>query len=384
MSHSCKTVFVSGCFDLLHSGHIEFLRQASEYGVLHVSLGSDQTICNLKGRLPENCQAERLFMVQAVRFVHKSFVATGSGSLDFETELRALRPDLFIVNTDGDHPGKRDLCRQLGIEYLVLERRPANHLISRSTSALRTQSQIPYRIDLAGGWLDQPFVSKLHPGAVIVVSILPADSYAERAGLATSTRKTAVKLWGQRLPSALDLETTALVLFGADNPPGIKVISGSQDALGIVMPGVSRLDYAGDYWPKSIECVTESTVLQWLEQKIFIRAYPSRTDQYNVHLDQQISVLSARSLSLAADECWEAILSQDGSRFGKALCDSFAAQTSMFPRMVTAELKQAIEELPSTVLGYKVAGAGGGGYLVVASETQPLGFDRVFVRSREL
>ena len=39
-----KKVFVSGCYDLLHSGHVEFFRQAAQYGDLYVGIGSDNTI----------------------------------------------------------------------------------------------------------------------------------------------------------------------------------------------------------------------------------------------------------------------------------------------------------------------------------------------------
>ena len=46
---SNKKVFVSGCYDLLHSGHVEFFRQASQYGDLYVGIGSDKTIEALKG-----------------------------------------------------------------------------------------------------------------------------------------------------------------------------------------------------------------------------------------------------------------------------------------------------------------------------------------------
>ena len=38
-----KKVFVSGCYDLLHSGHVEFFRQAAQYGDLYVGIGSDNT-----------------------------------------------------------------------------------------------------------------------------------------------------------------------------------------------------------------------------------------------------------------------------------------------------------------------------------------------------
>ena len=37
-----KKVFVSGCYDLLHSGHVEFFRQAAEYGDLYVGIGSQR------------------------------------------------------------------------------------------------------------------------------------------------------------------------------------------------------------------------------------------------------------------------------------------------------------------------------------------------------
>lgn len=46
-----KKVFVSGCYDLLHSGHVEFFRQASQYGELYVGIGSDSTILEYKHHL---------------------------------------------------------------------------------------------------------------------------------------------------------------------------------------------------------------------------------------------------------------------------------------------------------------------------------------------
>ena len=95
-----KKVFVTGCYDLLHSGHIEFFREASQYGDVHVALGSDKTVFGLKGRTPVNSEQERLFMVKAVSFVHEAFISQGSGILDFEAELRAMRPDYFVVKSD--------------------------------------------------------------------------------------------------------------------------------------------------------------------------------------------------------------------------------------------------------------------------------------------
>ena len=47
-----KKVFVSGCYDLLHSGHVEFFQQASRYGDLYVGIGSDATYLEYKHRKP--------------------------------------------------------------------------------------------------------------------------------------------------------------------------------------------------------------------------------------------------------------------------------------------------------------------------------------------
>ena len=69
-----KKVLVSGCFDLLHSGHIAFLQEAASYGDLYVALGSDHTIFELKGQMPINNQEERLYMVQAISCVKKAFI----------------------------------------------------------------------------------------------------------------------------------------------------------------------------------------------------------------------------------------------------------------------------------------------------------------------
>lgn len=236
------TVFVSGCFDMLHSGHIAFLQEAASYGSLYVSIGSDETIYELKGRRPVCAEAERVYMVKSLACVSDAFIARGSGELDFARELVDIRPHKFIVNQDGDSANKRRLCEEYGVEYIVLERRPYANFPLRSTTDLRQKSQIPYRIDLAGGWLDQPWVSRFACGAVITVSIEPTLQFNARSGMATSTRDKAIRMWGSRIPFG-DPVALASMLFGYENPPGTMEIAGSQDAIGIVLPGVNYLYY---------------------------------------------------------------------------------------------------------------------------------------------
>ena len=80
-------VFVSGCFDLIHSGHIEFLKSSSKYGELYVCIGSDSTIKELKGKYPVNNENERKFIIQSIKYVKKCLVGSGSGLLDFKREI---------------------------------------------------------------------------------------------------------------------------------------------------------------------------------------------------------------------------------------------------------------------------------------------------------
>ncbi len=363
-----KKVFVSGCYDLLHSGHIAFFEEASQYGDLYVALGSDQTVYDLKGRAPVNTEDERLYMVKSVRCVTDAFVSQGSGMLDWLEEFKTLQPDFFIVNEDGNTPDKAQLCEDFGVEFIVLKREPHEGLTPRSTTSLRTVNQIPFRIDLAGGWLDQPYVSKHYPGAVITIQIEPTYSFNERSGMASSTRRAAIDMWGPRLPAG-DPEKLAKILFCYDNPPGTKVISGSQDAIGLVVPGLAYSYYApGEYWPARIDRILDESYLQFVENSLYLVTLGPRHAGYDVLENTKIDQDGAKALADAADGVWQAIQGRDIQAFGKAFRESFEAQIAMFPNMMNEMVAELIEKYQDKALGWKLSGAGGGGYLILVSD----------------
>jgi len=362
-----KKVFVSGCFDLLHSGHIAFLEEVSKYGLVYVALGSDDTIYDLKGKYPVNNQTERKYMLEAIRFVEKCFVNKGSGILDFKEELKEIRPDLLIVNEEGNTRLKSDLCKEYGIEYKVLKRIPHGGLPIRSTTQLRTECNIPFRIDLAGGWLDQPFVSKYYSGSVITISIEPTIDFNERSGMASSTRRNAVELWKTEIPSG-NQEKLAKMLFSYENPPGTNVIAGSQDALGIVLTGLNKLDYDNNYWPYKIESKLDEELLRWIEDHLYLVSLGPRESSYDVLEKTNINVETVKSLSDAASACWEAILNRNISDFGRYFTKSFEAQTALFPNMLTPDIENFLIDFKNNSYGYKLSGAGGGGYLIIVSD----------------
>ena len=374
-----RKVFVSGCFDMLHSGHVAFFRDAARYGDVYVALGSDRTIYTLKERPTVNDEQERLFMVKSVRWVKDAFISRGSGLLDFEAELGEMQPEYFVVNADGDAPEKRKLCQTLGIEYVVLERKPFEGLAERSTTALRGHDYLPYRIDLAGGWLDQPYVSRFYPGAVVTISLEPTHDFNERSGMASSTRRHMRELWGVKIPPG-EYEKLAKVLFCYDNPPGTKVISGSQDAIGLVFPGLAYSYYADGYWPTRIEHRLDEPLLRFVENALYLVPLGPRFADFDVLADTVIDRERAKALADAAEAHWDSILRQDIVAFGRSMREGFEAQVAMFPHMMNERVTALIEEYRERALGWKLSGAGGGGYLILVSETPVPGAIRVVAR----
>lgn len=374
-------VFVTGCFDMLHSGHIAFLKEASQYGDVYVGLGSDNTVSMLKGRYPINNQDERKYLLESLACVKEVVINSGSGIMDFVDELKNIKPNYFIVNEDGNSPAKEELCKELRMNYVVLKRIPHANLPVRSTTSLREECTIPYRIDLAGGWLDQPYVGKHASGPVLTISIEPTLEFNERSGMASSTRRKAIELWHSYIPSG-DKEQLAKILFSFENPPGTQVIAGSQDSIGIVMPGLNRLEYTGEYWPKNIISIYNEDVLSWIQEHLYLITLGPRHNHYNVLDNTVINKENAEALQIAADGCWEAILKNDLEKFGKYFRESFLAQIKMFPNMLDDDIVKVIDKYKHSAYGWKLSGAGGGGYLIFVAEKNIPGAIKIKIRRK--
>lgn len=368
-----KKVFVSGCYDMLHSGHVAFFKEASRYGDLYVGIGSDKTIEQLKHRHTVYSEKERLYMVKSIRYVKDAFINPGSGMLDFLELIDIIKPDIFVVNSDGGSDAKRELCRQRGIEYVVLERIPEDGLEARSTTSLRrdTKCHIPYRVDIAGTWIDQPYVSEYGPGWALTVSIEPNHEFIERGGMSTSTRNAAKKVWPYELPDYNE-EMMARLLFCFENDPENKGhISGAQDAIGICMSGLNRHYYDGHYWPSQIESCHDEEILSWLENHICLVEMFPRRPGCSVVEGKDITTEKVKALTSAADRCWDAIMAKDLKAFAAAFQDSFEAQVAMFPAMMQPGVQEFIDLWKSKALAWKMLGAGGGGHLALVVDSIP-------------
>lgn len=382
-----KKVFVSGCYDLLHSGHVEFFRQAAQYGDLYVGIGSDKTYLGYKHRKTIYSEQERLFMVKSIKYVRDAYINAGSGVMDFVPTLDIVKPDVFVVNSDGGSEEKRRCCEERGIEYVELERVPQKGLKARSSTDLKkTESQIPVRLDLAGTWIDQPYVSCFAPGWAITISLEPTFDIRERCGLSTSTRNMIKKIWPYQLPN-MEPETLAKLVFCFENDPERSdgIISGAQDSIGICVPGLCRHYYNNRFWPEKIETCNDESVLSWLEAHLVMIPMEPRRPGCSVVEGKDITLPKVQALAEAANRCWAAIIVRDLQGFAAAYRDSFDAQVAMFPGMVhpviTGSDQQSempvqvghdilsfIDAYRDEVLAWKMPGAGGGGYLACVVE----------------
>lgn len=381
-----KKVFVSGCYDMLHSGHVAFFKEASRYGDLYVGIGSDKTIAELKHRKTVYSEKERLYMVKAIRYVTDAFINRGSGMLDFIDTLDRVKPDIFVVNSDGGSELKRNLCLGRGIEYIELERTPDAGLEARSTTSLRkgVKSHLPYRVDIAGTWIDQPYVSEHGAGWALTASIEPTEEFMERGGMSTSTRNAARKIWPYELPNYNE-EMMARLLFCFENDPENEGhISGAQDAIGICMSGLNRHYYDGHYWPVKIESCHDEAILDWLENHICLVPMFPRRPGCSVVEGKDITSEKVSRLTDAAERCWHAIMARDLGGFAEAFRDSFNAQIAMFPAMMQPGVQEYIDQWSPKALAWKMLGAGGGGYLALVTDRIPDdGVIRIKIRRKD-
>jgi len=105
-----------------------------------------------------------------------------------------------------------------------------------------------------------------------------------------------------------------------------------------------------------------------LESRLFLVTLGPREMGFSVLSDTRIDRSGAVRLAAAADSCWDAIIRKDSAAFGKGFTESFEAQAAMFPHMLDGSVRDVIETYRSRALGWKLSGAGGGGYLILVSE----------------
>jgi hypothetical protein len=248
---------------------------------------------------------------------------------------------------------------------------------------------LPYRMALAGGWIDQPFVSRLNPsppGSMVVVGLEPAFYYMERCGMATGTRKVAMRLWGGVLPGG-DPAGLVRALYAEENKDRAEP-SGSQDMIGLIYPGVSRLDYdwecEGGLFPRRIESNRDPAVARWLERVVHLLPVAPRPEGYGPLGIKNLDPEWVRRLGQTGKDCYAAILARDARALGAAMNACMVCWETLLPHTVrhpalAVDLKGLLGYYQSRYPGAMYSGCGGG-YLYVVSEAPVPGALQVKVR----
>jgi hypothetical protein len=314
-----------------------------------------------------------------VKFVKEAHIASGSGMLDFEPDMKVLKPEIFIVNSDGYTPDKKRICDENGVELVVLERIPEEGLPARSSSSSKKELKFPYRLCLAGGWMDQPWVSEVYPGSVVVAQIWPTHNFNDRSGMATSSRSVGIELWGGQIPAG-DPVRNAQLLFGAENPPGSEYISGSQDQIGLLLPGISRLDYNGSYWPVNMKNTMDKGTCDWLSSVLHLVPLQPRPEGYNPILRKNLEPQLVKKLGDSGVSCFEAIQKKDVHLLGLQMKETFLAWSEMFPYTVPRWVMEEMENNYFPKYSGAITSGSGGGYIIFPSEKEIEGTIKIKVK----
>jgi hypothetical protein len=255
---------------------------------------------------------------------------------------------------------------------------------SRPTPVAKLLGSIPNRLQLAGGWIDQPFVSQHNPrppGSMVVVQIAPDFRPMDRSGLASGTRAVAMKIWKGRLP-ARPPAALARELYETENK-GKAEPSGSQDMIGLVYPGINRLDYDfkvdGGVFPLHIESNNSPKVARWLNSVLHLIPVEPRPDGYSPLGVKNLKPKWVESLGRSGRDCFDAIVKMDAKRLGESFNLNMKCWEKLMPHIVRhpllrVELMPLLKAYQQQYPGAMYSGCGGGYLIVVSNEPVPGAF----------
>jgi hypothetical protein len=252
------------------------------------------------------------------------------------------------------------------------------------SAVVRFLGAIPNRLQLAGGWIDQPFVSRHNPrppGSMVVVQIESNFRPMDRSGIASGTRAIAMKLWRGKVPNRPRGELVR-ELYQAENR-GKAEPSGSQDMIGLIYPGVSRLDYdfnfEGGIFPTHIESCNRPSVARWLEKFLHLIPVEPRPESYNPLGEKYLDPKWVARLSRSGKDCYDAILKMDARALGASFNLNMKCWETLLPRIVRhpalrVDLMPLLKAYQKQYLGAMYSGCGGGYLMVVSKQPVPGAF----------
>ena len=254
----------------------------------------------------------------------------------------------------------------------------------KTTPIAKLLGAIPNRLQLAGGWIDQPFASRHNPnppGSMVVVQIEPNFRPMDRSGIGSSTRKIAMRIWKGKLPDRPPADL-ARELFEVENK-GKAEPSGSQDMIGLVYPGVNRLDYNfkadGGVFPVHIESCNSPKVARWLEKVLHLIPVEPRPNGYSPLGKKNLEPKWVARLGQSGQDCYNAIVKMNAKALGASFNLNMKCWETLLPHVVRhpllrPDLMPLLKAYQKQYLGAMYSGCGGGYLIVVSNEPVPGAF----------
>jgi len=191
-----KKVFVSGCYDIIHAGHIQFFEDAKALGDhLTVSFANAEVLEMAKHRKPSLPDDHKKYILKSFSCIDEVVSSSDLDPVfDFKSYVLQNKPDIIAVTEDDRNaPKKKEFCEQNNIQFVILPKRNSlDNKVSTTSilTSIKNVHELPLRVDFAGGWLDVPKFSR-PKGYIVNCAITPKVSlknwpYEKGAGLGGS------------------------------------------------------------------------------------------------------------------------------------------------------------------------------------------------------
>jgi hypothetical protein len=216
---------------------------------------------------------------------------------------------------------------------------------------------------------------------MVVVAVEPQFRWMDRSGICGSTRQIALALWNGTLPNE-DPAKLVRDLYKAEND-GKAEPSGSQDMIGLIYPGVSRLDYDvtinDGLFPSHIETNTDPAVAAWLGGVIHVLPIAPRPEGYNPLVTKNLDPAWIQRLGRSGRDCFDAIVAKNLQALGASMNECMACWEAILPATVRhptvkVDLVEILHYYQSRYPGAMYSGCGGGYLYVVSDEPVPGAF----------
>jgi len=222
---------------------------------------------------------------------------------------------------------------------------------------------------------------------MVVVQIEPNFRPMDRSGLASGTRVVANRIWNGKLPKR-PLDELVQELYEAENK-GKAEPSGSQDMIGLIYPGVNRLDYDydanGGVFPSHIESLTSARQMRWLEKVLHLLPIEPRPHDYNPLGIKRLEPRWIARLGQTGKDCFDAIRRMNVEALGASLSETMRCWEAILPHVIAhpsikIDMKAILKIYQRCFPGAMFSGCGGG-YLIVVSEKPIPGAFQVNIRT---